>query len=66
MYSKLGYDYADLYSHLYLFSLRPMFLCSYLAHGTATDYMYSKLGVPVSLTWEVYGDTKVGFMFYVD
>lgn len=32
----------------------------YLAHGTATDYMYSKLGVPVSLTWEVYGDTKVG------
>ncbi|KAI7845496.1 hypothetical protein COHA_001042 [Chlorella ohadii] len=33
----------------------------YLAHGTATDYMYSKLGVPVSLTWEVYGDTKARF-----
>lgn len=42
-----------------------MFLCSYLAHGTATDYMYSKLGVPVSLTWEVYGDTKVGGLLWI-
>lgn len=34
---------------------------SYLAHGTATDYMYEKLGVPISMTWEVYGDQKAAF-----
>lgn len=31
---------------------------SYLAHGTATDYMYGQLHVPVALTWEVYGDAS--------
>lgn len=31
-------------------------LCRYLAHGTATDYMYDALRVPISMTWEVYGD----------
>lgn len=31
----------------------------YLAHGTATDYMFEKLGVPVTFTWEIYGDEKV-------
>lgn len=28
----------------------------YLAHGTATDYMYEVLKVPVATTWEVFGD----------
>jgi hypothetical protein len=30
----------------------------YLAHGTATDYMYEVLKVPVAMTWEIYGDLK--------
>jgi len=33
----------------------------YLAHGTATDYMADVLGVPVAMTWEVYGDPKATF-----
>lgn len=33
----------------------------YLAHGTATDYMYDKLHTPLSLTWEVYGDLKASY-----
>lgn len=28
----------------------------YLAHGTATDYMYEVLHVPMPFTWEIYGD----------
>ncbi|GMH33623.1 hypothetical protein BSKO_01457 [Bryopsis sp. KO-2023] len=28
----------------------------YLAHGTATDYMYTRLHVPLAFTWEIYGD----------
>ncbi|CAM6103817.1 unnamed protein product [Calypogeia fissa] len=28
----------------------------YLAHGTATDYMYDMLRVPMAFTWEIYGD----------
>lgn len=32
----------------------------YLAHGTATDYMHGILKVPVSLTWEVFGDESAG------
>jgi len=28
----------------------------YLAHGTATDYVYLNLSVPVAMTWEIYGD----------
>ncbi len=34
---------------------------SYLAHGTATDYMFSVLGVPLSYTWEIYGDFDAHF-----
>ena len=33
----------------------------YLAHGTATDYMYQVLGVPVAMTWEIYGDFAAAF-----
>lgn len=33
----------------------------YLAHGTATDYMYERLKVPLSFTWEIYGDSEVHF-----
>lgn len=29
---------------------------SYLAHGTATDYMFEELHVPLPFTWEIYGD----------
>ena len=28
----------------------------YLAHGTATDYIYLNMSVPVAFTWEIYGD----------
>jgi hypothetical protein len=34
---------------------------SYLAHGTATDYMYEVLKVPLAMTWEIYGDMKAHF-----
>lgn len=30
----------------------------YLAHGTATDYMYEKANVSIAMTWEIYGDQK--------
>ncbi|KAL6771740.1 CGL90 [Auxenochlorella protothecoides x Auxenochlorella symbiontica] len=33
----------------------------YLAHGTATDYMHGILKVPVSLTWEVFGDESAAY-----
>jgi len=33
----------------------------YLAHGTATDYMYEVLKVPLPFTWEIYGDMKADF-----
>ena len=39
----------------------PSICAGYLAHGTATDYMYERLGVPLSFTWEIYGDTKAHF-----
>ncbi|KAF5740944.1 carboxypeptidase A2-like isoform X1 [Tripterygium wilfordii] len=29
----------------------------YLAHGTATDYMYDVIGVPMAFTFEIYGDS---------
>ena len=29
----------------------------YLAHGTATDYVFANLSVPVAMTWEIYGDS---------
>ncbi|KAJ7529825.1 hypothetical protein O6H91_15G068100 [Diphasiastrum complanatum] len=31
----------------------------YLAHGTATDYMYSFLKVPVAFTFEIYGNADL-------
>jgi hypothetical protein len=33
----------------------------YLAHGTATDYMYEVLNIPVAMTWEIYGDLAAPF-----
>ncbi|GFH21265.1 peptidase_M14 domain-containing protein, partial [Haematococcus lacustris] len=33
----------------------------YLAHGTATDYMFERLKVPMAYTWEIYGDMKAPF-----
>lgn len=33
----------------------------YLAHGTATDYMYEALSVPVAMTWEIYGDFAASY-----
>ena len=33
----------------------------YLAHGTATDYIYEKMNVPIVFTWEVYGDTAAPY-----
>lgn len=33
----------------------------YLAHGTATDHMYDKIGVRIAMTWEVYGDHSASF-----
>lgn len=33
----------------------------YKAHGTATDYMHEVLGVPIPMTWEIYGDETVHF-----
>jgi len=34
----------------------------YLAHGTATDHMYLKEGVPLAFTWEIYGDMKAHYL----
>jgi hypothetical protein len=34
---------------------------SYLAHGTATDYMFEVLKVPMSFTWEIYGDEEASY-----
>lgn len=33
----------------------------YLAHGTATDYMFETLKVPVAYTWEIFGDMKADY-----
>ena len=33
----------------------------YLAHGTATDYMYDVLNVPLPFTWEIFGDTAAAY-----
>lgn len=33
----------------------------YLAHGTATDYMFEKLKVPLPYTWEIFGDFQVDY-----
>ena len=34
----------------------------YLAHGTATDYMFDVAGVPMSFTWEIFGDLDASFV----
>lgn len=39
----------------------PRAFRSYLAHGTATDFMWQELHVPVPMTWEVYGDSRASF-----
>lgn len=33
----------------------------YLAHGTATDYMYDVLKIPLAMTWEIYGDPAADY-----
>lgn len=33
----------------------------YLAHGTATDYMYEVMKVPLPFTFEIYGDLKANY-----
>lgn len=33
----------------------------YLAHGTATDYMYEVAKVPLAFTWEIYGDLSAHY-----
>ena len=33
----------------------------YMAHGTVTDYMHETLKVPISSTWEIYGDMQADF-----
>jgi hypothetical protein len=33
----------------------------YLAHGTVTDYMHQVLNIPISMTWEIYGDFKADY-----
>lgn len=44
-----------------MLTLRAYALPRYLAHGTATDYMYDVLHVPLAMTWEIYGDMKAHF-----
>lgn len=34
----------------------------YLAHGTATDYVYLKGDANIAMTWEIYGDTTASYM----
>ena len=34
----------------------------YLAHGTATDYVYVSQRVPVTFTWEIYGDQQAHYL----
>lgn len=34
----------------------------YAAHGTATDYMYMVLNVPLAFTWEIYGDEEADYL----
>lgn len=31
---------------------------NYLAYGTGMDFMYTQLGVPYALTYEVYGESN--------
>jgi hypothetical protein len=41
-----------------------IFHCRYLAHGTATDYMYEIVKVPMAFTFEVKG--FVYFLLYFE
>lgn len=34
----------------------------YLAHGTATDYVYLKGDAKIAMTWEIYGDMTASYM----
>jgi hypothetical protein len=34
----------------------------YLAHGTATDYVYVTQKTPIAFTWEIYGDTDAHYL----
>lgn len=34
----------------------------YLAHGTATDYVYLKGNASIAMTWEIYGDMSADYM----
>jgi len=34
----------------------------YLAHGTATDYVFLKGGAKIAMTWEIYGDETASYM----
>ena len=34
----------------------------YLAHGTATDYVFVSQRVPVAFTWEIYGDQQAHYL----
>lgn len=33
----------------------------YLAHGTATDYIHQEMHVPITMTWEIYGDFSAAY-----
>lgn len=33
----------------------------YLAHGTLTDYLHEELKIPITSTWEIYGDHEARF-----
>lgn len=35
---------------------------NYLAYGTGMDFMYTQLGVPYALTYEVYGSDNAGLL----
>ena len=45
----------------YLVIDRKICFTGYLGHGTATDYMYDRLKVPLAFTWEIYGDNEAHF-----
>jgi hypothetical protein len=34
----------------------------YLAHGTATDYVFLQQRAPIAFTWEIYGDQQAHYM----
>jgi len=34
----------------------------YLAHGTATDYIFERLKIPLVFTWEIYGNDRAHYL----